>query len=115
MISELPATAQFLRVRQIGTRAVAVRLRCPVGAALACKGTVRLGKTGNGGARRFAPLAAGQSTTVVIPISPKWGRLLVTGRRLNVTLLLRPDAHSMAGALARPITLGSTSRPQIPA
>ncbi len=114
VISEFPATAQILRVRQVGMR-VAVRLRCPAGAALPCKGTVRLGKTGNGGARRLAPLAAGRSTTVVIPISAKWRRLLVSGRRLNVTLLLLPEAHSMAGALAQPITLRSTSRPRIPA
>jgi streptogramin lyase len=112
VISEFPATAQILRVRQVGMR-VAVRLRCPAGAALPCKGTVRLGKTGNGGARRLDPLAAGQSTTVVVPISSKWRRLLVAGRRLNVTLLLMPEAHSMAGALSQPITLRARIRPRI--
>jgi hypothetical protein len=114
VISEFPATAQILRLRQVGTR-VAVRLRCPPGAALPCKGTVRLGKTGNGGARRLPPLAAGRSTTVVVPISAAWRRLLAQRGRLDGRVWLLPEAHSMAGALSQPITLRITSRPRIPA
>ena len=78
------------------------------------KGTVRLGKTGNGGARRLDPLAAGRSATVVIPISPKWRRLIAKRGRLVVNVWLLPEAHSMAGALAQPITLRAASRPRIP-
>jgi len=114
VISEFPPTAQILRVRQVGMR-VTVRLRCPVGATLPCKGTVRLAKTGNGGARRFAPLAAGRSRTVVIPISPQWRRVLAKQGRLRALVWLLPEAHSMAGVIAQAITLRSTSRPRIPA
>ena len=114
VISEFPPTAQILGVRQLGTRAVAVPLRCPSGAALPCGGVLRLGTTGNGGARRFAPLAAGRSTWVVVPIAPVWRRQLAAGRRLNVTLLLLPEPHSMAGALAQPVTLRG-ARSRIPA
>jgi streptogramin lyase len=114
VMSEFPATAQILRIRQAGMR-VSVRLRCPLGAALPCKGTVRLGKTGNGGARRLAPLAAGQSTTVVIPFSASWRRLLAKRGKLSVKVWLLPEAHSVAGALAQPITLRAASHPRIPA
>jgi len=115
VISEYPATAQIRFVHQLGPRSVAVRLQCPVGAALPCKGTVQLGKTGNGGSRRLRPLAPGRRTTVVVPITLAWQRLIVRRGRLDALVLLRPQPNSMAGAIAQPITLWATSRPRIPA
>jgi hypothetical protein len=115
VISEYPATAQIRSVHQLGPRSVAVRLQCPVGAALPCNGTVQLGKTGNGGSRRIRSLAPGRGTTVVVSIAPAWQRLIAKRGRLDALVLLRPQPNSMAGAIAKPITLWSTSRPRTPA
>ena len=112
-ISEFPATAQFRRVRQVGMR-VAVRLHCPKGNLLPCGGSVRF-RTGSGGARRLTPLTPGHSTTVVIPISATWRRLLARRGRLGAGVWLMPEAHSMVGALNQPIVLRGASRPRLPA
>jgi len=72
------------------TRAVAVRLRCPSGAARACRGTLIVGQSGTGGARGFA-VAPGRSGVVVVPLTARMRRLVAAHRRLGV---------SMAGASA---------------
>jgi hypothetical protein len=61
-----------------------------------CKGTVRLGKTGNG--ERDVSRRCWRSTTVVIPIFPKWRQLMTRRGRLPAQVWLLPVPHSMAGA-----------------
>ena len=71
--SEFPPTAAILSIRLHGTRAIHVVVRCPSGAARACRGTLSLHLGPPAPPRRpqvrRLRLAPGQRATVVFPLS----------------------------------------------
>ena len=107
--SEFPPTAAILSIRLRGTRAIGVVVRCPSGAARACRGTLSLHLGPPAPPRRpqvrRLRLAPGQRATVVFPLSAVGRRQLTVHRRLAVGVILVPTAHSTAGSIARPAIL----------
>ena len=106
VVSEYPPTAAIGSVRLRGSRFVAVRVRCPSGAARECRGTLRLhlpelfGEGERLGVRRFS-VAPGRGAEVTVPLWAAGQRQLKARGRLPVQVLLVPSAHSMAGAVER--------------
>lgn len=105
-VSEYPPTAAIRSVRLRGSRFVAVRVRCPSGAARECRGTLRLhvpdlfGEGERVGVRCFS-VAPGCRADVTVPLWAAGRRQLKAWGRLEVQVLLVPSAHSMAGAVER--------------
>ena len=112
VISEYPPTAAILAAHQRGTRAVAVRVGCPSGAARECRGTLRLlvrsGPNDRqrriGGVPRFT-LAPGRRAEVIVPLWAGGRRELRARGRLRLSVELVPSAHSTAGAVQRDVVL----------
>jgi len=112
VISEYPPTAAILSAHQRGTSAVAVRVRCPSGAARECRGTVRLlvrrGPNDRqlriGGVPRFT-LAPGRRAEVIVPLWAAGRRELRARGQLRLSVELVPSAHSRAGAVQRDVVL----------
>lgn len=113
VISEYPPTAAIRGVRLPRTRSVSVRVRCPSGAARECRGTLRLliPPATRVGVKAFA-VAPGRRAEVVVPL---WaaGRLqLRAQRKLSLSVVLVPSAHSLAGSVERGVVL---RLPRLPA
>jgi virginiamycin B lyase len=104
IISEFPATAHFVTVRQTSVSTIGVRLHCPATALNACRGTLHVGQTVKGGARAFR-VAPGDTRDVTVVLSARMRRLVALHTQVRVTLLLRPVPHSLAGALSQRLTL----------
>lgn len=103
-VSEFPATARVRSVRQPARAVIVVRLHCSAGNITPCRGTLILGQSGRGGRTAFA-VAPGRTRDVRVVFSSAMRRLLVGRRAVEVTLLLRPIAHSLVGGTTRRITL----------
>ena len=104
--SEFPPTAAILSIRLRGPRTVGVRVRCPSGAARRCRGTLslRLGPPAPADLRaqvRRLRLVPGRGVEVVFPLQAAGRRQLRVHRRLAVSALVVPTAHSTAGSVQR--------------
>ena len=91
-----------------------VHLRCPPGAASACRGTLSVALRRDPtslpgkrvGARRIT-VAPGRRADVVVPLSPAVRRRLQAHTRLFASVVLVPSADSMAGAVQYGLVLTS--------
>ncbi len=105
VVSEYPPTAAIGAVRLRAPASAGVRLRCPSGAARACRGTLRLISIESFpeqrvGVRRFT-VAPGLQTEVVVPLWAAGRRSLRAERQLVLDVVLVPSAHSLAGSVER--------------
>ena len=118
VVSEFPPTAAIRGIRLHGTRAIGVRVRCPSGAARACRGTLslRLGPPAPSDLRpqvRRLRLAPGRGVEVVFPLPAAGRRQLKVHRRLAVSALVVPTAHSTAGSIQRGAILRASDPPAV--
>jgi len=118
VVSEFPPTAAILGIRLHGTRSIGVRVRCPSGAARACRGTLslRLGPPAPSDLRpqvRRLRLAPGRGVEVVFPLPAAGRRQLKVHRRLAVSALVVPTKSSTAGSIQRGAILRASDPPAV--
>ncbi len=115
--AEFPPTGVILTIRLRGTRSVGVLVRCPSGAARECRGTLslRLGPPApsdlHAQVRRLR-VAPGRRVEAVFPLRPAGRRQLRVHRRVAVSALLVPSAHSTAGSVQRGAVLRTPATPR---
>ena len=112
LLSEFPPAATIVAARLRGIAAVAVQLRCPRGAAAACRGTVWLtlqrplnAPPGKSVGRRHFRIAPGRRATVVVPLSSEGRRRLSARRKLPLSVLLVPSAPRLYGVIQSDVVL----------
>jgi streptogramin lyase len=117
VVSEFPPTAVILAVRMRGQgRSVAVRLRCPAGAARQCRGilSVRLGPPAPADlapqVRRLS-IAPGRRAVIVFPLVAAGRRQLSVHGQVSVGVRLSPSVYGAAGV----VQAGATLRARRPA
>ncbi len=112
LLSEFPPEARIVAARLRGTAAVAVQLRCPRGAAAACRGTVWLTlqrplnkPPGKSVGRRHFRIAPRGRATIVVPLSAEGRRRLSARRKLPLSVLLVPSASRLFGIVQYDVVL----------
>jgi streptogramin lyase len=119
VVSEFPPAPTMSSLRQRGA-GISVRLRCPKGAPMACRGTVALeqGEGSDGrrlGAARFA-IAPRRAMGIRVPLWARGRQLLAAAGKLSVNAVIRPRSlrtKGLGGRSVQPVVLRLLGPPPV--
>ena len=91
VVSTFPPAAKMTAARLMGRRAVRIRVRCPSGAAVDCRGSLRLESGLRRGARSDFILPPGTLAQIDLALLPRWRRELIEAGRLRLLVSLTAE------------------------